>query len=483
MSEKKINPHQDYKVMVDMVKEAEEQLNIYRDIVKNSYEADNISFGRSKFLFDAYTQEELRKMDDDVAKEALLKIRIPFGPMDMKNVPDIESDEDWIKDICSQHYESKNTIDKNLDPENLSDHDEKENDVAPFEEVYPTEKFNLIREVLVKLKEDFVSLEESENNVKELKDETEKVLNEYSNYMCSPEYEQKQIENIKRLNERIVSLREDKEKMNTFEINKIQKKIDTLEKIINGSFITERLDKLGTKEVESIVKTYFNNNKSAYIIERFKNKIEKVGFNSSTYRFFFNIEEKYLPEEYHVYNNLYLFIVMRFIAYININDDADRSYVRSIVSSISKLIYEKYNDTNKEKFINSIKKCLDYFEDYKERFEKDNILHPNHPRRIERDEKKKKEERAIMLKTLELNKYPITKELTNMDLDDLKKEYTRILDEIENSKKDKEIGDINEFIQKNKKVQTSSFYGDIKKHESNDDEEPKEEVCDDGEPI
>ena len=143
--------------------------------------------------------------------------------------------------------------------------------------------------------------------------------------MSSPEYEQKQIENIKRLNERIVSLREDKEKMNNFEINKIQKKIDTLEKIINGSFITERLDKLGTKEVESIVKTYFNNNKSAYIIERFKNKIEKVGFNSSTYRFFFNIEEKYLPEEYHVYNNLYLFIVMRFIAYININDDADRS--------------------------------------------------------------------------------------------------------------------------------------------------------------
>ena len=46
---------------------------------------------------------------------------------------------------------------------------------------------------------------------------------------------------------------------------------------------------------------------------------------------------------------------MRFIAYININDDADRSYVRSIVSSISNLIYEKYNDTNKEKFINSIK--------------------------------------------------------------------------------------------------------------------------------
>lgn len=35
---------------------------------------------------------------------------------------------------------------------------------------------------------------------------------------------------------------------------------------------------------------------------------------------------------------------------------------------------------------------------------------------------------------------------------------------------------------KNKKVQTSSFYGDIKKHES-DDEEPKEEVCDDSEPI
>lgn len=36
---------------------------------------------------------------------------------------------------------------------------------------------------------------------------------------------------------------------------------------------------------------------------------------------------------------------------------------------------------------------------------------------------------------------------------------------------------------KNKKVQTSSFYGEIKKHESNDDEEPKEEVCDDSEPI
>ena len=457
--EDKNSIQENYKVLIDTIKESEEQLNMYRDILKNSYENDQMSFGRAKFLFDAYTKDEIKKMDNDIAEEALIKIRIPDKPLENTDeLAETQLVKDWVKMILQQYYENKNVKDQVIDTEE-SEETETEND---FEKVYEESKYDLIREVLMSLKDDFIALEESEKDVEELKSQMNSVVKEYHNYMCSPEYEEKRKKNIETLEKRIQELKENGKSYDHHEVAQMSKKIETMKNIINGSFILNRLKVNGKSEVSSIVKSYFDNKKSSYIIDRFKDKIIKVGFNKDTYRFFFNIEEKYLPEEYHVYNNLFLFIVMRFIAYININSEDDRSYVRSIVSSISKLIYEKYTEEYKEQFINTIKECLDYFEDYRDKFDKDNILHPNHPKRIEREKAKETEERNIFLKTLELNGYEITDELRNLPFDEFKTKCTEILDTMEKEKRNDAIGDISEFINKTKASNTE----EIKKEET-----------------
>lgn len=457
--EEKNSIQENYKVMIDTIRESEEQLNMYRDILKNSYENDQISFGRAKFLFDAYTKAEIKKMDDDIAEEALIKIRIPDKPVEnTEELAETQSVKDWVKLILQQYYDNKNAKDQVIDSEETEEAT-KENE---FEKIYDESKYDLIREVLMSLKDDFIALTESEKDVEDLKSQMNDVVKEYHNYMCSPEYEEKRKKNVETLEKRIQELKENGKSYDHHEVAQMSKKIETMKNIIDGSFILNRLRANGKSEVSLIVKSYFDNKKSSYIIDRFKDKIIKVGFNKDTYRFFFNIEEKYLPEEYHVYNNLFLFIVMRFIAYININSEDDRSYVRSIISSISKLIYEKYTEESKEQFINSIKECLDYFEDYRNKFNEDNILHPNHPKRIEREKAKETEERNIFLKTLELNGYEITDELRNLPFDEFKVKCTEILNDIEKEKANDAFGDITEFINKTKSTSNTE---EIKKEE------------------
>ena len=95
----------DYKVMLDMIKDAKEQYDMYKGLLKDGYRQDDISLSRAQFLFDAYTLEDIKEMDDDIAKEMLEKVRIPENPDEADTVTR-ETDDEWVKGLCKDYYES-----------------------------------------------------------------------------------------------------------------------------------------------------------------------------------------------------------------------------------------------------------------------------------------------------------------------------------------------------------------------------------------
>ena len=450
----------DYKVLMDSIKEAEDSFSMFEDLLKKGLNSDDISLARSQFLFNAYSRKDIDNLDDDLLVEMLEKIRKPILP-EKKVDDDVETSEEvtsnnskptnseWIRSLCYDVYTSSDgqfgelALEENLpegesyEPEVLDEH---------FEKEYEKIKSDLVRSILLRVKTDIDSYEESKKNIEELKSEAGGISQEYSKYMCSHEFEEKKNSQIKELEER---LSEEMKKENITEADmvankKMKKKLDEMKAIQSSSFILNRLRSLGEKEVKNIVKNYFDDKRSSYIIEKFIGKIERTGFDKRIYRFFFNIEEKYLDDEYHVFNNLFLFIVMRFVAYSDVENETGRSYVRSIVSSLAKLIYEKYNEEQKEKFLTIVKETLDFFEDYRDKFDKDNILHPNHPRRIEHDKEKEKETRDMIYSVLKTNKVEITEEITSMSLSDLKDFYMKKLEELEEDS----VKDLKDFIDK-----------------------------------
>lgn len=159
----------------------------------------------------------------------------------------------------------------------------------------------------------------------------------------------------------------------------MMKYINDIGQTLNFSFMTSRLESLEDKEIKNIMAGFFDEKKGKYIIEKFAKKLPKCGFNANIYQFFFNIEEMFLDEKYHPYNNLFLYMYMRYVAYMNTNSKSDVLYVQSITSAMSQLIYHKFpNSENEKAFISIVKKTLAYFKPYVDEFKKHNSTYPKH---------------------------------------------------------------------------------------------------------
>ena len=451
----------DYKVMLDMIKDAKEQYDMYKGLLKDGYRQDDISLSRAQFLFDAYTLEDIKEMDDDIAKEMLEKVRIPENPDEAETVTR-ETDDEWVKGLCKDYYESSKHKENSGDlAEDMLSIMENENEPSDdFETEYESHYGDMVRAILLQMKKDISSLKDSETDIKKLEDESSEVTTEYMNYMCSPEFEERKHEHIADLKSKLETIDDEIER------KKMEKMISDVERSYDLSFLLDRLKENPKREAMNIVNTFFDDKRSSYILSRCKEKLPKIGFNVDVYRFFFNIEENYLPEKYHVYNNLFLFCVMRFISYANINSKTDCSFVRAIISSMSKLIYEKFSEGKREEFISLIEEILSYFEDYQEKFERDNFLHPNHPRRIEKDREHERDERKLMIDTLTLNGVDV--DFDSMSTDDLKDFYKKTLDEIKEKKEKEKVKDLEEFIEKTKKEDSEEEAEKVKRDKDMD---------------
>ena len=223
-------------------------------------------------------------------------------------------------------------------------------------------------------------------------------------------------------------------------IRDLRQKVEFMESTITLDFITERIKHV-EKEKSTIMRQFFSESEGSYSLNRCKSRSPKFGFDADWYKFFFNLEENFLPEEYHAFNNLFLFNVMRFIGYQDPYNAKDRGMVQAIVSSLTGLVYHKFADTEMENVIISLIKDYDsYFEDQREKFMKDNTTRPNHPVRLEQSKKADADRRNELFAAMVKFNFEIPENAAEISTRDLQEYFNNKMEEmVSKNTKEKEL--------------------------------------------
>lgn len=387
------NPNKDYKLISDMLKEMKEEVITLQDSVesrlRNTYGLtsdviEGILPYRKEYIENkAYPVTELRnmlhsysvgEMEINVLKQTNENIKL-FNPPVVASVP--------VPDAATIYTD---------------------------EEVY---------EIAGVVKDMSMLVLTSHKDFNDVRKDSMKVLDEYVNYMSSSK-----ITEIRRnrLNDLEKSL-EAGEITNPYENKKAKHKVEAMRKSLDYSFIYERLEKVGQKEVDKIIEGFFNSKRGDYDLGKYKNKIKLFGYNPEVYRYFFNLEETFLPEEWAMFNNLFVYVYIRFVAFADPYKDNDKLYVQSITGALANLIYHRFNQDEKSEFIDVVIKVLKYFESYKDKFINENTTWEKHPDRIEHERHIEDQRRDALLHKLEDLKYPDVDAVAELSIDELQAAY------------------------------------------------------------
>ena len=224
---------------------------------------------------------------------------------------------------------------------------------------------------------------------------------------------------------------------------KIQKMLNTVRKTEDLSFLTERIVKIGDNEVRNIINTFFHQKRSSLIMDKFRIRIKRLGYDENTYKMFFNIEEMFLPEEYYPMNNMFLFMAMRFISYADTNNKDDALFCSSLLIKMYNLVYHRFSTPEEEAtFIDQIKAVDNYFAPYKETLIEKNVTSPNHPARQEAHRENEARLRESLCNAIVAHGEKLTDDVVKMDVKELK-EY---LEKIVANEKAKEEAEIDNFV-------------------------------------
>ena len=223
---------------------------------------------------------------------------------------------------------------------------------------------------------------DTEKDLDELEKEANGEIKSYTDYICSEEYDKHRMKNIDMWKDML------KRETNFTTRKKLQKAIYITEERYTLGFMFERLNNPETHDDEKkrMAESFFANSKSAYVLEKFGAKCKQFGFSEDLYRYLLDLEQKYLEEKYHVFNNFFLFTALRFIGHCGTEEVNE---AKEIIQCMLNLIYNRfYSDEVKDTFLNTIRTFLDNFEDVRDEFDEKNILHPNHPYRIQKEKER-----------------------------------------------------------------------------------------------
>lgn len=274
----------------------------------------------------------------------------------------------------------------------------------------------------------------SKENLESLQAEANEEIKSYTDYICSAKFDEHRVKNIETWKSML------ERETNPGRMHRLKKAIYILENRYTLEFMFERLhdEKTAKKEHRVLVENFFSNERSNYMMEKFAVKCKQFNFTGNLYRYLLDIEERYLEEKYHVFNNFFLFTAMRFIGHC---DESEIDMAKEVIQCMLNLVYNRfYSDEVRDTFLNTIRSFLDEFMDEKEIFEKDNILQPNHPYRIRKKKEKDAKLRAGIYAELTKNNYVDISEqqdeLDAMDINELIAFYNERKNEAESAKEE-----------------------------------------------
>ena len=279
------------------------------------------------------------------------------------------------------------------------------------------------------MREDLEQAKRMSNSVFQTKQEYEDIEKTYSDMLDdqwtarnSKENREHMLEDLKLLKEKAENVEDEIEK------KKILHKIEVMEASISLDFVLTRIRTVTKAEHDRVMEYFFHEKSGSYTMERCKTRIKKFGYEPDWYKFFFNLEEKFLPETYHPFNNLFLFGMMRFISYSDPYNKEDQVYVRALLNSLTGLIYHKFDSEVEERIISVIQAYDDFYQDDRAYFEENNTTHPNHPVRIQYSQKNEADRKEALVKAMTAVKIPVPEE--SMTADDMQKYYNEKMEEL-----------------------------------------------------
>lgn len=263
--------------------------------------------------------------------------------------------------------------------------------LSDYEKKEKASRYELMKRLVVDALKEQKDLEADRKTIKDLQDEFSDLVKEQAEYMASEKYDKDLDSFVEDITDRIVKLRKSmigdigKDYSKQKEVERFQREAMVIEQRYTLEYMYDRLDSPETKdtEPERLMNIFFSKKQAIYLMNRYSSKCTQLGVESQIFQRVLNIEEKFLEPEFHVYNNFYLFFVVNYMAYADVQRPREaKSAMRNLVC----LVDNRFStNAARETFLDTIRKFLQRFADYRDVFSERNITHPGHPYRIEKD--------------------------------------------------------------------------------------------------
>ena len=278
---------------------------------------ENIDSGRKKYLtddeFEKILHDKLQTLTKDISDMSLEELR-EFNKIDDENtlIEEPNMDDDTLKEYMQGVFEYMKSSDNfNIEIDEL------------------LKEYNHIQEEMNRIVEESIEEQAQGDVIKYLRDTINKLLN-------------------------IAKENDNKESITKFE---------TMQLAFEDSFKLNRIFDLykrigvGNTKIES-------EKKAGYIYNRYKDKMRQLELKNDLI-YLSNLENKFLPEEYHDRNNLFVFIIMKYISKLSIVKGLDKNndivFASQITTNLFLLFKNKLKDEDKELLLTNIKRVLDLF--------------------------------------------------------------------------------------------------------------------------
>lgn len=258
----------------------------------------------------------------------------------------------------------------------------------------------------------------SEKEIKNLEEEACEKSEEFIKSRNTLEYEEGQDKRCKEWKKELEEYEADERnrQKNYRKIRNLKERIMLTEQRYSQEFFFDSIP-----SVERLKETFFKDRESAYTMQRFSAKCKTLGISPNFYTHFFFIEEKFLPEEYHPFSNLFLYTVIRYIAWSDAVND--RFKINAVVRALYKLMDNRFvTDELRETYVNAIEKYLDQFKVWEDEFREKNIMWKEHPKRIAKEKERESKYRDQLYGNIMKMGYAesIDETLQNMTLEELR---------------------------------------------------------------
>lgn len=418
-----------YKELLDLVKQLDEMTEMSSNVIFTNLENEGVDVDKAKYLFKTIEINSIQSIKETDAVYTLLSgLFVPTDNID-ETIHEFAVSE-YIRNKAANTEPSDeyiNSFTKEFDDKWNTDEGKRELSISTIGYI-----MNSIKEVDDLKKEAEVQKKEAYANI-----------DKHIERITSDEYEEKVKQKIKEMIEKAEACTDEKEKQ------KLLKNAETIQSAHSLAFLYNRINTFKDSELDNVVNNFFDKTKSGYILKKCRANLKRFKYGEDSYHMLTNLEEKFLDEKYHKYNNFFLFFVVRYIAYANADEQNSKLFVSSLMSNTGNLVYHRFASDNREKaFIDIIEKFLDQFEKYSDKFEKDNAMAPNHPKRIAKRKAMEIETREMIYKNLEYAGFEITDDVKNLEMSALRELYERYLDEIDKKKTKEAMGTLSEIIDK-----------------------------------